>query len=54
MSFKFPSEHSATQKQIKAEASNLVFYICITYTCYLKLFIKIGQKLCVQGYKKEF
>ena len=26
----------------------------IIYTCYLKLFIKISQKLCVQGHTKEF
>ena len=30
---------SITQKQITAETSNLVFYICIIYRCYLKLFI---------------
>ena len=45
---------SITQKQIKAETSNLVFNISIIYRCYLKLFIKIGQKLCVQGHTKEF
>ena len=44
---------SITQKQITAETSNLVFYICIIYRCCLKLFIKTEQKLCVQGYKKE-
>ena len=43
---------SITQKEIVAETSNLVFYICITYRCYLKLFIKIGQKLYVQGHPK--
>ena len=32
---------SITQKQITAETSNFVFYICIMYKCYLKLFIKI-------------
>ena len=42
-----------TQKQITAESSNLEFYICNTGKCYLKLFIKIGQKLCVQGHTKE-
>ena len=31
---------SITQKQITAETSNLIFYIC-TDRCYLKLFIKI-------------
>ena len=45
---------SITQKQNTAETSNLVFYISIMYRCYLKLFIKIGQKLCVQGHIKEF
>ena len=41
------------QKHISAEISNLVFYICIMYRCYLKFFIKIGQKLCVQGHTKN-
>ena len=45
---------SITQKQKTAETSNLMFYICIIHTPYLKLFIKIGQKLCVQGHTKEF
>ena len=44
---------SITQKEITAETSNLVFNICITYRCNLKLFIKIGQELCVQGDTKE-
>ena len=44
----------ATQNQIATETSNLVFYICIVRKRYLKLFIKIGQKLCVQGHTKEF
>ena len=39
-----------TEKRITAESSNLVFNICIIYRCYLILFIKIGQKLCVQGH----
>ena len=39
--------------QIAIETSNLVFYFCIIYS-YLKLFTKIGQKLCVQGQTKEF
>ena len=43
-----------TQKQITAEVSNLVFYICIMYRRYLKLFTKIRQKLCVQEHTKEF
>ena len=42
------------QKQITAESSSLVFYICVIYRWYLKLFIKVGQKLCVQGHAKEF
>ena len=45
---------SITLKQITAETSNLVFNICITYRCYLKRFIKIGQKFCLQGHTKEF
>ena len=45
---------SIIQKQNTAETWKLVFYICIMYRCYLKLFIKIGQKLCVQGHTKEF
>ena len=45
---------SITQKQITAESSNVVLYICITGRCYLKHFIKIEQKLCVQGHTKEF
>ena len=45
---------SISQKQIAAEYSNLVFYICIMYRRYLMLFMKIGQKLCVQGHTKEF
>ena len=43
-----------TQKQIAAESSNLAFNICVIGRCYLKLFVKIGQKLCVQGHRKEF
>ena len=35
-----------TQKQIIAESSNLAFYIWVIGRCYLKLFIKIGQKFC--------
>ena len=45
---------SQIQKQIIAKTSNLVFYICIMYRYLLKLFMMIGQKLCVQGYKKEY
>ena len=45
---------SITQKEITAESSNLAFYICVIGRCYLKLFMKIGQKLCVQGHTKEF
>ena len=45
---------SITQKQITAETSKSVFYICIMYRCYLKILTKIGQKLCVQGHTKEF
>ena len=45
---------SITQKQITAESSNLAFYICLIGGCYWKLFIKVEQKLCVQGRTKEF
>ena len=45
---------SITQKVITAETSNWVFNISIIYRCYLNLFIKIGQKLCVQRQTKEF
>ena len=43
-----------TQKQITVESSNLAFYIFIIGRCYLKRFIKIGQKPCVQEHTKEF
>ena len=39
---------SITKKQLTAETSKLV------YRCDLKSFMKIGQKLCVQGHTKEF
>ena len=39
---------SINQKQTTAESSYLTFYICVVGRCYLKLFIKIEQKLCVQ------
>ena len=42
-----------TQKQITREKSNLILCIFIC-SCYLKLFIKIGQKLCVQEHTKWF
>ena len=45
---------SKIQKLIVAETSNLVLYIFITCRCHLQHFIKIEQKLCVQGYTKEF
>ena len=38
---------SITQKQITVDSSNLAIYICIIGRCYLKLFIKIGQNICV-------
>ena len=43
---------SITQKQIAAETSNWVFFMCIT-VYYLKLFYKDWTKLCVQGWTKE-
>ena len=45
---------SITQKQIMTETSNLIFYKYITCRCNLKFFVKIEQKLCVQGHTKEF
>ena len=45
---------SITQKQITAETSILVFCIYIMHRCYLKLFIKIRKKLCVEEHTKEF
>ena len=45
---------SIAQKQITAETSNLVFYIYIISRCYLKHFLMVGEKPCVQGYTKEF
>ena len=42
-----------TQKLIVAETLNLVFYICIIYRCYLKLFMNIGQMICVQRHTKH-
>ena len=44
---------SITQKQITAETSNLVFNIRGIYRYYLKHFMKIGQKFCMQGHTKE-
>ena len=49
----YMSAISITQKQITAEISNLEFYIYVMYRCYLKHFIKIGQKFCVQRHTKE-
>ena len=44
---------SITRKQITEETSNLIFYTCIICRYYLKLFIKIEQKLFVQGHSKN-
>ena len=44
---------SITQKQITVETSNLIFYICITYRCYLRIFIKMGPKFCEQEHTKN-
>ena len=41
-----------TQKQITAETLNSVFNICIIFRCYLKVFMKIGQIVCVQDHEK--
>ena len=45
---------SISQKLITVETSNWIFYIYIIRRCYLKLFMKLWQKLCVQGHTKEF
>ena len=45
---------SITKKQNVGKFLNLVFCMCVTYRCYLNLFIKIWQIFCVQGYTKEF
>ena len=42
------------QKQSTAESSNLALYICSIRRCYLKNFIKIEQKFCVQVHIKVF
>ena len=49
----FVPVNSITQKQVIAETSNMAFYICAIGRCYLRLFIKIGQKVCVQGKKNS-
>ena len=38
---------SITQKEIIVVVPNLVFYIYIVCRCYLKLFMKIGQTICI-------
>ena len=43
---------SITQKQIIAEAPNMVFYICIIYRCYMNFFIEVQQTICVQRHTK--
>ena len=45
---------SITQKKIAADTSNFVFYICILFKCNIKLSMKIGKKLCVEGITKNF
>ena len=42
------------KKKITAESLNLVLNICIIGRCHLKIYIKIGQTICVQGHAKEF
>ena len=37
-----------TQKQVKPETRNLVFYICIICISCLKLFMNIGQNACIK------
>ena len=42
-----------TQKHIIANTSNLVFCICIICRCYLKLFMKVEQIVCLLENAKE-
>ena len=44
---------SITQKQTIAETSYLILYIFIIWRSYLKLFMKIGQIICVQRHKNK-
>ena len=43
-----------TQKEITAVSPNSAFYIFIIDRYYLELLKEFQQKLCVQGYTKEF
>ena len=45
---------SVTPKQVKAATPNLIFYTFIICRCYLKLFMKVEEIVCVQGHTKEF
>ena len=42
-----------TPKQMIADTLNLAFYIYIIYRCFSKFFMKIEQKICMQGHTKE-
>ena len=42
---------SITLKQVTTKTSDFVFYIYIICRSYLKFFMKIGQKLCVQMHR---
>ena len=44
---------SITQKQIIPDTSNLIFYFCIMYRCYLKLFYKNQTKTLSTGEHKR-
>ena len=39
-------------KKNAAEILYSIFYVCIRYKCYLKLFMMIRQKACLQGHTK--
>ena len=44
---------SINQTQIIAGTPNLVVYVRIICSCYLKLFMKIGQIVCIQKTQKN-
>ena len=44
----------STPKQIAVETKNLLFYICIIFRWYLKLYVEVEQIICVQKHTKKF
>ena len=44
---------SITEKQMTVETSKFVFYICVIFNCYLKIFPEIEKKFCVQERTKD-